>query len=385
MIGDTLAVIAGAKGFIGSNLARDLVQRGRPVVLADLQTVSDFRIKDLLAHRSVSTIPLAATEADSVRSFVRKIEEFVRAQQIQRLHLYWPLAYFSYDPRAPFDRYHQINVESTEKIIRAVAESSIAKIACVMVWSSATVHGGAENCDAWINRLGGVKMSKEVEDLLRPHLYFDETSLCLPSSRYELSKYLQELVALAAGNKYVIDVRVGRPSGVYGPWSTYATASAIFKIAGGELKGIPGPGTAQVSLAHVDDVVGAFEYIADHGQAGEVYEIADDCKYTVGELFTHVAQEIGLWRKKRGEPPLQFDPNFHLPIPLVLANAWWLKLTSRFTGLQPRLESDLVELFFRPARFSHEKLTRIGYQFKEPDTCRGISRTIDWYAENGWI
>lgn len=381
----TLAVITGAKGFIGSNLARDLVKQDMHVVLTDLTNVSDFRIRDILANDKVYFFPSNLTVCFSMSEFVKKLKAVVDRCGFEEIEFYHTAAYFSFNPHTSYEVYHQINVEGTERIIRHMSASSLREITRMIVWSSATVHGKAEKLATLINNAGGCNMSNKVGSLLKEDPYLKESDPCLPTGPYELSKYVEECISLKAGKDYGLKVCVGRPTGVYGPWSTYAAANAIFMIARGELKGIPGPGTSYASLVHVQDVIRAFQHIVRYSNPYEIYEVADDGKYTVSQMFTHVAQEINKWRTIRHEPPIQFNPNFHLPIPVVLLAAQWLKFTSRFTGLQPKIEKDLIELFFRSARFSSEKLLEIGFHFKYPDTLEGITATIDWYAEKGWI
>jgi UDP-glucose 4-epimerase len=154
-------------------------------------------------------------------------------------------------------------------------------------------------------------------------------------------------------------------------------AFSILLIGQGKLPPfILGNGKNRGGLVHVEDIVGAAEYLARHPDAaGEIFNVTDDTLYTVGEITRCLARALKI-------PFISF---IHLPERVVLFIANRAAKNAKKFGLPPPVDRELINLITANSWISNEKLKTFGYQLKYPDTKIGLAETIEWYRKEGLI
>lgn len=121
----------------------------------------------------------------------------------------------------------------------------------------------------------------------------DETSPTEPQS--ETSKMLVETEQLLRGHPAII-LRV---AGIYGPDRGHLFQQYLRNEAT-----ITGDGSRFLNMIHRDDVVRAIIAALQHGQPGEIYNVADDEPVTQLEFFQWLAKTL-----KRPLPPVAEEPS----------------------------------------------------------------------------
>lgn len=259
------ALVTGAAGFIGSNLARRLLAEGRTVRgvdnfdpyyaeqakrrnIADLLTMPGFEFvqSDLLAD---DLGPLVG-DADLV---------FHQAGQAG-VRLSWAEG---------FRRYNQTNVEATQRLLEAVRDSGVRRLVFA---SSSSVYGNAQSYPT------------SEEDSTQPH------------SPYGVTKLAAELLCRAYARNFGVPAVALRYFTVYGP--SQRPDMAIHRMIESALEGTPfpvfGDGSHVRDFTFVGDVVEANLAAADSDVApGVVVNVAGGSSITVAELLDLVGEAVG--------------------------------------------------------------------------------------------
>ncbi len=109
-----------------------------------------------------------------------------------------------------------------------------------------------------------------------------------------------EGVLLAAARKGFPAV-VLRVAGIYGPERTHR----LQQFAANEVR-LPGQGQRLMNMVHRDDVVGAILAALKNGRPGEVYNVVDQEPVTEIHFYTWLAETLGKWLPPFG--PAESDP-----------------------------------------------------------------------------
>ncbi len=124
-----------------------------------------------------------------------------------------------------------------------------------------------------------------------------ESSANNPLSPYGITKLACEKYVLMYKEVYGMDVRIVRPSNVYGngqlPFRGQGfIATAIAKILGGETIQIFGDGGAIRDYLHVDDFSSAVMDVITYGSNGEVYNVGSGIGLSINEVLSEIGNHI---------------------------------------------------------------------------------------------
>jgi nucleoside-diphosphate-sugar epimerase len=191
-----------------------------------------------------------------------------------------------------------------------------------------------------------------------------------PVSEYGKSK-------LAAENEVRSQCRVPfviiRPPGVYGP-RDYGFLS-LFKAIKTHI--LPRPVVNQaLSLVFVKDLAAAAVRCLEHaGAAGRSYFVAADEVVTSSELAEEIAKQMGTWT---------------VPLPLMSSVLWMACLFQegmcKVTGKAHLLSMQKLAELRAPGWVCDASLIRreLGLECKTR-LKEGVSSTLGWYGQNGWL
>jgi len=127
--------------------------------------------------------------------------------------------------------------------------------------------------------------------------WVNEESALNPSSVKAQNRLIAEQQWLDAGKKDQIPIQIFRLSGIYGPGR-----SVIDRMSSGRVQRIEKPGH-YFSRIHVEDIVQVMRASFSHGQAGDIFNIADDCPAASSDVIDFAAQLLGI----SPPPAIPFD------------------------------------------------------------------------------
>jgi dTDP-glucose 4,6-dehydratase len=313
-------LITGGAGFIGSNLVR-LVRRERPE-----WTVVNL---DKLTYAG-NAESLADLRDDPKHVFVRGdianaelVEHLLRAHRVDAV---LNLAAESHVDRSILGPgiFVETNVSGTQLLLEAARQAKVKRFVQI---STDEVYGS----------LGATGK-------------FTEASPLKPSSPYSASKTAADLLVLAYGLTFGMDVIVTRCSNNYGPYQFPEKLIPLMIANALEGKKLPvyGDGMQIRDWIHVEDHCRALLAALEGGKAGEVYNIGSDNEWANLQIVSRILEALGKSREL-------------------------IEHVKDRPGHDRRYAID--------AKKAHEELgwaPRI--QFNE-----GLQRTVDWYAGNrGW-
>jgi dTDP-glucose 4,6-dehydratase len=149
-------------------------------------------------------------------------------------------------------------------------------------------------------RRGGVKRflqvsTDEVYGSLGPEGCFTEQSPIKPSSPYSASKAGADLLALAAGHTYGMEVLVTRCSNNYGPrqFPEKLIPLMILNALSGKRLPVYGDGLNVRDWIHVEDHCSALLAVLFRGRAGEVYNIGSGGEMRNMDVVKMILAELG--------------------------------------------------------------------------------------------
>lgn len=206
-----------------------------------------------------------------------------------------------------------------------------------------------------------------------------------PSRSYGKAKWGAEQAvwsAAAAGLPAV----VLRPVSVFGPGAVKLLASvlldaALERFAGLDRFGVAGPPIEQ-RLVHVDDLVAACLYLAEHPDAvGRAFNVASlyPSSHEVAEV---VGAELGLELEVVDDPAAEVglagDERKAVHDRMVASG-----MTSDIILSPERLR--LLAKGNRNNRLSNEALTATGFRFSHTELAASVASDVAWYREQRWL
>ena len=322
-------MVTGGSGFIGSALVRKLVCEGHDVRVLSrssttLERLTDLKIK---VHRGDLTV------AESLKGVAKGVEVVY--------HLAGVLGETCRDE----GYYKRLHVEGTENLLRECANHGIKKfIHC----STTGVLGPMDD---------GIG---------------DESDVYNPSNVYESTKAEGEKLVLKFGQEQSFPVTVLRPGMVYGPGDMHHLG-LYWTIKKGYFFLI-NSGKSYLDPVFVEDVVCALMTAAEKPHtSGEIYIIVGPRPVTVCELAQTIAGALG---RSASFP--------NIPKGIAMALARILSYTSRLIHFEPPLTASRVKLLTESRVCSIEK-AREQLSYEPIGLKEGITQTVSWYKENGYL
>lgn len=319
----TPSLVSGAHGFVGSHLARALLQRGDDVRVLDrpaprLADVGGERVSglDLLGIRGeVELVETDLRDAESVAAAVMGCESVfhLAAQTIVGVARESPLETFEVNVRGAWNVFEACRVHQVERVVFA---------------SSDKAYGAS------------------------PELPYREDFPLRAAYPYDASKAAADTIARSYATAYDLPLAVTRFANVYGGGDlnfSRLIPETVIAVLDGRPPVIRSDGSPERDFLHVDDAVSAYLAIAGalaNGAAGEAFNAGGERPHSVREVVELIAAAAGAGIapdfQGTGNPDGEIDRQF--------VDSSKLR---EMTGWRPKVE--------------------LG---------EGLRRTLDWYCEH---
>jgi dTDP-L-rhamnose 4-epimerase len=293
-------LITGGAGFIGAHTARELLQAGYTV-----------RVMDSLAptvHPDNADWPAwLPADVERLRGDVRNPDDWRRA--LQDVEMVVHLAAHQ-DLLPHFARFFEVNATGTAHLFETIVGRKL-PVGKVVVASTQFVYGeGRYRCasDGEVFPAGRdpQRLARGAWELLCPSCGAEVTPLPLlethanPQNQYSISKYAQELMAIALGRNHGIATVALRYSIVQGPYQSFRNAySGVLRIFTLQLlQDRPATlfedGRQLRDFVNVSDVARANLLVLERDEANyQVFNVGGGKGYTVQEFAGIVAETLG--------------------------------------------------------------------------------------------
>lgn len=325
------ALVTGATGFLGSSVARALLDSDH-AVRALVRPGADTRnIDGLEIERATGDL----TDRRSLERAVRGCDTLFHVAADYRLWVPDPPALY------------RTNVDGSRDLLRAAAAAGASRI--VYTSSVATLGLNADRSPA-------DEETPATEAAMIGH--------------YKRSKYLAEEAVRALVRDEGVPAVIVNPSAPVGPRDVKPTPTGriIVDFATGRMPAYVDTG---LNLVHVDDCAAGHLRALEKGVIGERYILGGE-NLTLREILECLA-------RLAGRPA----PRVRLPhgvlVPAALAGEAW----GRLTGREPRLTRDSLRMARKTMFFSSAKAARILGHTARPVE-RALADALGWFRANGY-
>ena len=325
------ALVTGATGFVGSHVARALVEAGHEV--------------RVLHRRSSRMDALEGLHFEPVIGDV--LENEALAEACQGCELVFHVAAVAAYWRTERSQMYAINVEGTRRVLAAARAAAVRRV----VFTSSAASLGL--------RRDGRPVDESARFNLLPHRF-----------PYGHSKHLAERCAQHAVKEGGQDVVIVNPVIVTGP-GDLNLISGRFVTEMQRLQWLIPVSSGGVGVVDVRDVARWHLAAAERGRCGERY-ILGNANYSLREWYALCARAVGV------APPILQLPDAALPL---LAG---LVALARRLGMQPPADPSQVRMGGRRLHFVYDKAHRdLGPP--QIDMLQSLQDTADWYRARGLL
>jgi dihydroflavonol-4-reductase len=324
------ALVTGGTGFIGANVARELVEAGDTVrVLA--RPGSD--------RRALADVPVEFVEGDlldpaSLRRAVRGVQTVYHVAADYRL--------WTADPATLY----RTNVDGTRAVLEAAGDAGVSRI----------VHTSS---------VGALGIPKDG----RPGTEDTPVTLADMVGAYKRSKFLGEQVALELARRG-LPVVIVNPSAPVGPWDVKPTPTGqmIVDFIRGRMIATVDTG---LNVVHVRDVARGHLLAAERGKPGE--------RYILGHRDLPLAEIFGILADLTGRRP----PRFRVPYALAWVGAACCEGVARLTRRPPAVPLTAVRMARKRMYFSSARAVReLG--LPQTDVRVALADAVAWFDAHGY-
>lgn len=324
------ALVTGATGFIGSHVARALIEQGFDVRVlvrpgSSLAALADWPVKPVLG---------SLTDHDSLVRAVRGIDFL--------FHVAADYRFWVPDPRQMWE----VNVGGTVRLLEAAIQAGVHRI--VYTSSGVTVR-----CTA--NHLG------TEEDFVGPKDW---------RSVYQRTKVLAELGVwgLIRDGAPITIVNPTTPIGA-GDWKPTPTGRLLVDFLNGRL---PAYLDAVFNWIAVQDVAAGHWLAANKGRIGE--------RYILGHDNLALREMLALLSDVSGQAP----PRLRIPYALAYLAGSTGEMLGRLTGREPRATLDGVRMARCPMWYASGKAVR---ELGLPQTPlrAAVEEAVQWFRHQGYV
>jgi len=329
-----LALVTGATGFTGGHLVRALSSAGHEVRVLVRQRPSS----DDAASATDRDLPVHVVHGD-----LRDAEALRRA--VKGVDVVYNIAAIYRQAGLAAETYRAVNAIAVGNLVEHAARAGVRR---VVHCSTVGVHG----------------------DIERPPA--NEEAPLKPGDVYQRTKVEGEERARAAAAEFGIEVTIARPSGIYGPRDR-----RLLKLFRNTVRRFPilGSGEIYYHLTYIADLVEGFRLCGEQpAAANRTYILAGPEVSTLNEL-TAVIADVGGVRPQR----------WHLPVwPFWLAGAACEGLCAPL-GIEPPIYRRRVDFFTKSRAFDITRArTEIGFA-PAVGVREGVTRSLQWYRDHGWL
>jgi dihydroflavonol-4-reductase len=328
------ALVTGATGFVGSAVARRLLQAGEAVRVL-VRPTSDRRNLAELAGE----VEVAVGDLGDLASLERALRGCRALYHVAADYRLWT--------RRPEELY-ATNVDGTRALLRAAAAAGVARIVYTSSVAALGVPGDGRPGD---------------EDT--------PVSLAGLIGHYKRSKFLAEEEVRRLVREEGLPAVIVNPSAPIGPRDVKPTPTGriVVEAARGRIPAVVDTG---LNVVHVDDVAAGHLLAFERGRVGERYVLGGD-NVELGELIGRIAKLAGR------RPPL-----LRLPHGVALPIAYAAEAVARLTGREPLATVDGVRMarkrmFFTSARAERE----LGYRARPAEAA--LRDAVAWFRANGYL
>jgi len=263
--------VTGGAGFIGSKVVRQFVDAGYEVFVFD--TFKQYLIPEPRAEQHNLLVRLAdiwdsitLVQGDTLnKDFLRRSLDRAKPDIIVHMAAL-PLA--------------SVAIEQTEEAFNSILDSTLNILEvvrdfdrpCTVIYTSSSMVYG---------------------DFLEGQV--NEDSVKDPKEIYGSMKLAGEFIARGYMKRYDLDVRIVRPTAVYGPYD--GNQRVLYKFISGALAGktltVDGDGSTRLDFTHVDDTARGIYLVATHpGGAGETFNIARGRSRSLTDAIDTIKQHV---------------------------------------------------------------------------------------------
>jgi dihydroflavonol-4-reductase len=325
------SLVTGANGFVGSAVARCLIEAGHDVRCL-VRAGSD--------QSNLKGLPVEISEGDlrDVSSLKRAVSNCENLFHVAADYRLWVP-----NPETMYD----INVKGTQELILAAYEADVSRI----IYTSSVATLGI-NSDA------------------SPANESTPSSLNNMTGHYKRSKFLAEQVVQHLTNKHQLPLVIVNPSTPVGPRDIKPTPTG--QIVLDTLCGrMPAYMSTGLNVAHVDDIAQGHLLAYMHGKTGERYILGGENLHLI-QILQAIDEIIGKKIKR-----------MNISMGMMLPVAWIMEKIAIATNTQPRASVDSIRMAEKKMFFSSEKAIRdLGYQYRP--SSEAIQDAVTWFQNNGY-
>ena len=324
-------LVTGATGFLGSHVARKLVERGERVRILLRKTSRTSNIEDIDAERAYGDI----LDIDSVKEALKGCDTL------------YHIAGIVSSRKSDYGRMEEINVKGTFNVFSSALEAGVKKA----VYTSSVAAIG-------VDPNGGIA-NEETPFTLEPM-----------GIQYLNTKYYAEKEALKFYQKGLPLVIVN-PSIVIGPGDIYLSSTALIVW---YCKGkFPGYMDGGVNVVDVEDVAEGHILAAEKGRVGERY-ILGNKNLSIMECFSLLERVTGIPSPKRKVP-------YFVALTAGFIRERIIRVSSPSFVLQDVDSAKAGRLYWY---FDSSKAVReLG--FPQTPVEESLKKTIKWFRDNGYL
>ena len=326
------SLVTGASGFVGSAVARYLLDAGHEV--------------RALVRPESNRSNLNGLDVEITNGDLRDPDSLERACKNCTYLFHVAADYRLWIPNP--EVMYKINVDGTENLMLAAANADIERI--VYTSSVATLGYNRDNSPA-------------NEDT--------PTSLDTMIGHYKRSKFIAEQKVKLMFEQYHLPVIIVNPSTPIGPCDIRPTPTGklIIDTLNNEMPAYVNTG---LNIVHVDDVARGHHLALQYGHIGERYILGGENR-TLYQILETIDELTGVHKRR-----------VRVPHKLILPVAWCMEKISAISKKEPRATVDGVRMSQKFMYFSSEKAVKtLGYAFRPARLA--LQDAIQWFIENGYV